>query len=159
MSAEGLALRPASSDDADLLLRWRNDAETRAQSLDSNVVPREAHIRWLAQRLSDGEACRIWIAELEGQPVGQARVDRRSSAGGEISVSVDAAARGRGLGTMLIRLATERARAEMGLRRLEAVVKPQNAASLAAFRRAAYARGRTERRHDADVVVLEWRDD
>jgi hypothetical protein len=34
-------------EDADLLLRWRNDPTTRANSFDSSPIDREDHIRWV----------------------------------------------------------------------------------------------------------------
>lgn len=145
-----IELRPATAADADLLLRWRNDPETRAQSFETaEVAPRE-HVLWLDEKLSRPDRCRIWVAEADGRPVGQARIDRYG-AKGVISVALAAADRGRGLGAALIEAATARAVVELELERVDALVKPDNAASLAAFRRAGYAE--VQRRPDAVVLT------
>src|SRR5581483_6913066 len=120
-----LKLRPARQDDAELLLRWRNDPTARSQFFDPGEVDPGMHARWLAHKLS-GYDSRIYVAELDGQPVGQARVDRREGATGEISVSVDASARRRGIGRTLISGATARASAELGLATVVATVKNDN---------------------------------
>jgi RimJ/RimL family protein N-acetyltransferase len=107
-------------------------------------------VSWLRAKLADRADCRIWIAEVDGVAVGQARVDRKAEHVGEISVALAPEARGRGLAAPLIRSATEQAHGELGLERIEARIKPENARSLAAFRRAGYERVRS----DDDAVVL-----
>lgn len=155
--ADELRLRPADSSDAELLLSWRNDPSTRAQSLTTNEVDPEEHARWLNRKLAATEGSRIYIAELADGPVGQARVDRRAPGIGEVSVSVDVAARNRGIGQQLIESASIRAAAELGLAKVFALVKERNVASLGAFGAAGYGAERRELRNGEPVVVLAWR--
>lgn len=158
-TAEGvghrLELRAAHLADADLLLRWRNDPETRTQSFSQAVVRQDEHMRWLRRKLAAPDETRIYIAKRATALVGQARVDRLDAGIGEISVSVDSAHRGQGLGSELIALATARAADELHLQTIRAVVKPANQASLRAFERAGYGEARTTRREN-EPVVLNW---
>ena len=131
-------------DDAALLLAWRNDAETRANSFQTAPVSSETHIEWLHTHLADRSRCRIWIAELDGDAIGQVRVDRLGDDVGEISVSIAAASRGMGIGTRVIDAGTSRAIDELGLVRVEARIKPENRPSVAAFERAGFVNDQGE---------------
>lgn len=146
-----LRLRPAALGDVDLLLRWRNEASTRAQFFHPDEVDRETHEAWLARTLAS-PATRLFVLEADGVPVGQARVDAESGLG-EISVSLDPTARGRGLGRALIREATLRAAAELALGAVHARIKADNEASRRAFASAGYSE---EVGRDHDIVLLRW---
>jgi RimJ/RimL family protein N-acetyltransferase len=148
-----LVIRAAVLDDADLLRAWRNEPETLRNSFDSRPIRRGHHLLWLERKLEQPENSRVWIAELDGRPVGQARVDRVDPAIGQISVSVAEGARGDGIGARLIEAATERAFAALGLTEIEARVKVSNGASVRAFRRAGFAERPEDRRGD-EVLVL-----
>lgn len=157
MTTLALTLRSAQAEDAELLLRWRNDPSVRSQSFDSLEIEAETHARWFAGKLAAVDT-RIYVGELDGRPVGQARIDRRDDATGEISVSVDPDDRGRGVGPALIASATRRGADELGLSLVLATIKEGNEASQRAFRRAGYTDERLEHNgEDGDVVVLVWR--
>ena len=131
MAAEKLRLRRAAAVDARALWKWRNDTATRRASLTTMPVPWPAHQAWLERKLADPK-CALWIVEVSGKAVGQVRFD-----GNEVSVGLSASARGRGLGTLALRSAAAKASAR-GLRRLTAIVKPDNVGSVLAFVRAGY---------------------
>lgn len=150
-------LRPANEDDEALLLEWRNDPETRRQSLQQAPVTTAEHARWLRERLARRSECRIYVAEVDGAPVGQARVDRVGDDRGEISVALSAASRGRGLGRALIAKASQAAVADLGVRTVTAIVKSQNAASLRAFEAAGYRDPVTTEREGEPVLLLAWK--
>lgn len=133
-----LELRPARLDDAPFLLELRNDEEVRHQSRRRDPVRADEHGAWLASRLEAGERCRLYVACVNGEPIGQARLDLDETGAAEISVALAAAARGRGLGAALISLASERGSRELGARRVAAVVREGNDASYRAFLRAGY---------------------
>ena len=90
-------------DDAAILLRWRNDPETRAQSLDSNEIGRVDHLAWLRRILAD-DSCDLYIAELAGAPVGTVRADRCERVT-ELSWTVAPESRGKGIGEAMVALA------------------------------------------------------
>lgn len=50
---ETIRLRPATINDADILLEWRNDPETRIASHNTAEVQRNDHISWLSRTLSN----------------------------------------------------------------------------------------------------------
>lgn len=133
-----IGLRPANAADEQSLLEWRNDAETRRWSLQAVEIDAAAHSRWLRAKLDAPETTRIYIAEVDGLPVGQARLDRREAETGEISVGLDGSARGKGLGVELIRAASLQGIADLRLTEVVAIIKVGNDPSARAFARAGY---------------------
>ena len=104
-----LTLRPATMDDATILLHWRNDPETRAMSSDTSEIATEDHMAWLAKR---GKGRRdlgaIFIAKLDGTPIGTGRIDRKWDAlalkmdSCLLGYSLDPGWRGQGYGKQLV---------------------------------------------------------
>jgi spore coat polysaccharide biosynthesis protein SpsF len=127
----GLALRPAEGADAGRLLAWRNETEAVRQSASGRAVDSVEHARWFAGAIDD-PAHRIWIGELDGRPIGMVRVDVQSAVG-TVSILVDAQARGRGVGTALLRALNETLCGDCQIKTLVAHVRPANSASLKAF--------------------------
>jgi predicted dehydrogenase/RimJ/RimL family protein N-acetyltransferase len=136
--AVGLALRAATADDSDRVLAWRNDPASVAASLTGAADP-AGHAAWFAGVLTD-PARTLWIAEEHGAPVASVRVDRDEGAAGtaEISIALAPEARGRRLATPILDLAAA-ASSALGIDRLRATIRPENAPSLRAFRAAGYA--------------------
>lgn len=140
LNKDGIHLRPAQESDLRLLFEWANDPDVRAAALSTGAISWEHHVQWFAAKMKD-PGCLILIAEDEtGQPVGQFRVDWRSSQDGEIDVSVSRACRGDKYGSKIIRLGADAALATNGSgdARLHAFVKPENVASLRAFEGAGF---------------------
>jgi spore coat polysaccharide biosynthesis predicted glycosyltransferase SpsG/GNAT superfamily N-acetyltransferase len=129
--------RPATTDDAGRLLAWRNDPDTRAVSREQHEVKPEEHAAWLARTLTDARRT-LLIAEADDGPCATVRFDR-SGAEAEISITVAPEQRGRGLGSQVIKEATElylHAHPEVG--RAVAEVRNDNAPSTVAFARAGF---------------------
>ena len=123
--ATPMRFRAATIDDAEMLFLWRNDAETRMQSINAEAVDWDDHLRWLSARLAD-RACDLLVAECGG-PIGTVRIDRHQE--GPVTVStlswtVAPHARGQGHGKAIVR----RARPEGQVR---ALIKRENRASQA----------------------------
>lgn len=127
----GMQLRPATGDDARLLFEWANDPQTRAASFNSDPIAWDTHVDWLQRRLNDRDT-RIWIGEVDGDPVGQVRF-QRDGGEWEISVVVAPDARGNGHAASLIAAGTR----ELG-EPIVARIKPANEASIRAFEKAGY---------------------
>ena len=138
--APDLVLRPASEADGPRLLEWRNDPEARAASRNTARVGVAEHTAWLAGVLADPDR-QLLICELNGEAVGQVRLDRREGRRYEISIALAAATRGGGLGTRFISLALERLRERLPEAEVEAHVREANGPSLTAFRRAGFRPG------------------
>lgn len=143
-----LRLRPATRADAGLLLRWRNDPETRRFAFDHDVIDATGHQAWLAASLADVSR-QIWIAEDAGGAVGQIRLDRLDNHTALVDIATGPGHRGKGYaGAMLDRV--ERL-APWGTRTLRAEVDARNAASLRLFEKAGF----NEIKRTEDRVVLE----
>jgi predicted dehydrogenase len=71
--AAPVTLRTAHVQDAELLLAWRNDPETRRWSRDSREIEPEEHARWLRGVLTDAST-RLWVAQCEGKPIASVRI-------------------------------------------------------------------------------------
>jgi RimJ/RimL family protein N-acetyltransferase len=151
-----LVLRPAHAADAELVLELRNDAEARRQSFSAQPIAAAEHDDWFRDRLARPEESRIYIAETDGLPVGQARVDRLDDGAGEISVALAGGARGRGLGRELIALASARGAQELGLHELRAFIKSGNVASQRAFEAVGYTLAREVDKDGATALVYVW---
>jgi RimJ/RimL family protein N-acetyltransferase len=143
-------LRAARAEDEGRLLLWRNDAAARAASFASHTIEPDEHHRWFVRKMNDA-SCVLLIVELDGQPVGQVRLDRVDADIAHVSIGLAQEARGRGVGRAALRLATAVAADRLAVTTVEAHVKPDNAASLLAFKAAEFELVRS----DAESVVLQ----
>jgi len=134
--AAAVALRAATMDDAAKLLEWRMDSVTREMSADRGDINPDEHAQWLARSL-DSKARRLFVVVSGGTTLGTVRLDERSHGEWEISLTVAAEHRGKGLAADFLRAAEQNAR-EMGVVRLVARIRTENERSLRAFRRAGY---------------------
>lgn len=101
-----LTLRPATIEDAELLLSWRNDPETRARSHNSNQVEMASHVAWLADTLGNPTR-QLFVAEKDGVPVGTSRADFDGSCH-ELSWTVAPEFRCSGIGKAMVAMLAER---------------------------------------------------
>jgi RimJ/RimL family protein N-acetyltransferase len=99
--SDPLSLRPVEMADADLLLLWRNDPETRQASHNSDEVMLESHLTWLNTSLSNPEQRLLWIAEVDGKAVGTCRADRAENVW-ELSWTIAPDARGKGVAHQML---------------------------------------------------------
>jgi RimJ/RimL family protein N-acetyltransferase len=130
-------LRPATWDDAGLLLRWAADPAVAASRLRPATLSEAGHYAWFAARCAD-PACRLWIGRDAAGSVGTVRLDRQGDEA-VVSISVAPERRGQGWGLRLLTALADEARA-WDLRRLVATVRDDNPASLRLFRNAGYQR-------------------
>ena len=135
----GLRVELASAEHARLVWEWANDAVVRANSFTTAPIPWDEHARWWLGKLA-AEDSRIWLLYEGERPVGQIRYARDGTGTAEVSFSVAADARGRGLGTALLRLTAPLARRELGVTDLIGLVKVENEPSQRAFDQAGYTR-------------------
>jgi UDP-2,4-diacetamido-2,4,6-trideoxy-beta-L-altropyranose hydrolase len=137
MASYPLQLRPVTAADAAMLHEWANDPLTRRMSFSAETIPWESHVEWLKRRLGDPD-CRFWVVQdAGGQPLGQARLDRTGSRA-TLSFGLAPAARGQGFAARLVRLAAVDSLLAGWCLYVDAWVRPENAPSLAAFRRAGF---------------------
>jgi len=134
LTQDRIVLRPGGPEDLMPLWRLANQPSVRHNSLHPARIPWEEHKAWFASRWQSPDT-RIWVMEVEGLLLGQVRYQRTEPQMAEISYSVTPPFRRRGLGTRLIADTWRQAAAEMGLRRLRAVVRAENEASARTFRK------------------------
>ncbi|QBK30794.1 UDP-2,4-diacetamido-2,4,6-trideoxy-beta-L-altropyranose hydrolase [Roseitalea porphyridii] len=136
-SGQAIALRPALADDAETLFRFQSAPGARAHSRNPEPPSWEGHCAWFARRLS--QSCSPFYMVMAGDVVvGMVRLDRRSADEEEyeVSILIDPAWHGQGLGLASLRLLRLR---HPGLQ-IVANVSPKNRASQAVFRRAGYVK-------------------
>jgi RimJ/RimL family protein N-acetyltransferase len=95
-----LQLRPATMDDSELLLVWRNDPAVRQASHDQSEIGLHAHQIWLRESLENPDR-KIFIAEMGDVPVGTVRSDFHDGTY-ELSWTVAPEAREQGIGKLMV---------------------------------------------------------
>lgn len=116
--------------DADMLLEWRNDVDTRRNSLNMDIVAGEAHHSWLNHVLLSNDL--FFILQVDDEPVGYVRVSINGNVG-KISYSIAPEKRGLGYGKQIINM-LERYVYDSGIKiSLLAEVKKENIASRKIF--------------------------
>lgn len=130
--AATLNVRAASEADAELAWLWRNDPGVRAVSKGSAPIAWNDHSRWFAARLADWQT-RLYVLEAAERAAALVRFD---GAGDEalVSIMVDPAARGGGIGRNALGLACAVYQDEHPGHDLIAEIGAANAASAAIFR-------------------------
>jgi RimJ/RimL family protein N-acetyltransferase len=117
-------------------MEWRNDADAVRFSVSGRAVTAEEHEAWFAS-IGEKAGTLLWIAEEEGSPVGQVRVDVDDGVG-IVSIAVGAEHRGRRVGSEILRAMLAEMNAGATVRLLKALTHPDNAASLRMFERAGF---------------------
>lgn len=95
-----LKFRLVTIADANILLKWRNDPETRKSSHNSQKISKDEHIKWLKTSLKNSNR-KIFIVEYKKHPVGTIRSDKKKDIT-ELSWTVAPEARGRGIGKEMV---------------------------------------------------------
>lgn len=139
LGADTLALRPARAEDAECSFAWRNDESTRRHSCDTREIDPVDHRRWWSGALAD-PARRLFVAHIGGRNVGVLRLDIEGTQA-EVSIYLDPALTGLGLGPRLLRAGQRWTRENTALERLVATILPANRASMRAFEGAGFVRG------------------
>lgn len=143
LCADSLALRRARAEDARRLHAWRNDERTRRHFRDPSAISLENHLAWWQQALGD-PARLLLVAHCGARDVGSVRLDLdRNDA--EISLYLDPALTGLGLGTAMLTAAQRWVAEQRPGLRLVAEVRTGNDASQGAFRAAGFSRAAPER--------------
>ena len=100
-----ITLRPASMEDAETLLEWRNDPDTRKASHSTEEIDKAEHFSWFSRTLSNTSR-KLYIAEKNGDAIGTVRADE-SNGVWELSWTIAPNLRGRGLAKTMVSLLAE----------------------------------------------------
>ncbi len=133
-----MELRKVTTDDAGIILDWRNDEITRKNSFSSEIIALEDHVKWLERKLTDPD-CHMYILEDEGRAVGNIRFDVLDNGNvAEISYMVSPNERGHGYGKKILLMADDIVK-PLGVKVLTGLVKEDNIASRKCFEAAGYS--------------------
>lgn len=123
----------ARVDDEALILQWANDCLVRQNAFVPNLIEQTTHREWFRKRLHDVEFCKIYVVKTEDNlPIGQVRFDLINNSWA-IDYSLDALARGHGLGKALLHTAMQAFRTCKPGAMLFGRVKTTNLASCRVF--------------------------
>lgn len=120
-------LREATIDDASLLFSWVNDKYVRLNSINQETIKWENHLKWLSNKLKSKET-HIYILADVSTNYGQIRIDRVDDCW-VIDYSIDVNNRGRGLGSLIVKLLIEK----FIKYKFKAIVKKSNLSSIRVF--------------------------
>ena len=143
--------RPATSADSLLLLRWRNDPETRAVSRNTAAVTWAEHSAWFEGILRAHDR-QLYVVQRGSIPVGTVRFDEDGPSEWEVSITLAPEARGHRLGRPVLAAAEAAFRELHPTVSLSAAILPNNAASQKLFSGAGYVLDPS--RHDGAFDTL-----
>lgn len=145
LRADGVYLRVARENDCSLFWEWANDPVTRGSSLSTEQILLEDHVKWFDEKLHDPRHFMFVACRLDDRPVGQSRLHLRHSGEAEISIAMDPAERGKGLGAIVIDLSVRRIFHQTRVHTVHAYIKPSNRPSIKVFEKAMFEYMRTEK--------------
>jgi len=131
-----IELDPAGLDpdgsDSKAFWAWRNDPATRQMSRSTDPISWEAHRAWYA-RAADESTKAIAMASVNGIPACMVRFDALEAGAAEININMSPAMRGKKLGRGILAAACAYGFSTLGLSRIFAEIKPDNAPSIRIF--------------------------
>jgi len=138
MQAYGISLRLAQAKDCRLVWGWANDPVARTASFSPEPIPWEKHMGWFTARISDPHTVFYIAIDSKGSPLGQIRY-RVAGREAVLSLSVAPEHRAKGLGSIMIELASIKVFASQSVELIKAYVKPTNMVSVGVFLKAGFA--------------------
>ncbi|MBO5623973.1 MAG: GNAT family N-acetyltransferase [Butyrivibrio sp.] len=145
MVGEKVSLRLITSDDTDLIVKWRNNDRIRNNFVYREFFTREIHENWLKTKVDTGNVVQLIICEnsRENIPVGSVYFryedDNRKNAEYGIFIGEDDAV-GKGYGNETANLAVEYARNKLGLDKLMLRVFSYNKIAQKSYEQAGFSK-------------------
>jgi len=136
MNDDSLIIVKATTDHSMDIWSWRNDPVTRSMSRSPDLVAWEDHAKWFESSLANPNRF-IYVALMNGRPVGMVRFDTVSLTEGrfETSINVAPADRRSGIGRKLLTDSIRALTNEIScVKEILAEVKSTNSASNALFK-------------------------
>jgi len=132
-----IKLRKVSEKDCRLIWKWANDPEVRAESFTPKAIPYNDHVIWFERKNNDPDSY-LYIAEnTDRKSVGQVRFELEGN-DAIISISLDRKFRGKGYGSIIIALASQKIFEISEVNVIHAYIKKGNIASKSAFQKAGF---------------------
>ena len=137
-NAGKVSVRLGADDDAVVVWPWRNSDSTRRYSFDPSPVRLDQHVEWWNRTLADSQ-CSLLIGLLEGIAFGVLRFDFDTSETAVISIYLDPAKTGKGMGQALLREGLSWLKENhLKTKIVSAEILPENPASLRVFQSAGF---------------------
>lgn len=135
-----LAIRKATNDDALNVWQWRNDGFSADFYLNPNQPQLPEHIAWFEAALCSASR-EMLIIEANGVPAAHVRFDHNlpKTTTANVSICVNPAVRGQGLGARILTLCCERI-VNAGVDCIDAQIHEKNIASRKIFERAGFVK-------------------
>lgn len=144
--SDKIHLRLARADDARQYYELVNDLSVRENSFNKNIIEWDSHLRWFENKLLTEETI-LYVLENEAKDfLGQIRFDYESKTNNcwYIDYSVVPEARGKGYGTLIVKLGVEKVLDVKADATICADVKNENMASLKVFRKLRFVEAKQE---------------
>ncbi len=131
-------LRSVTEADSDQLFEWVNRPDSLSgKAVTSEPISRVTHDNWFAGRLTD-PGTMIYLIEVDGNPVGQIRLQQGNSGAFAVDIYIEPGHRGQGIAAWSICQAVSQLRKNYDNARLVALVHRENEASQALFQHAGF---------------------
>jgi len=102
-----MILRKAKFDDWKILLDWRNDPISRANSFDQNEITEETHKSWFSKSLKNPERSIYILEDKEKNALGTIRCDLNQDNTKTLSWNINPSNRGQGYGSLILKIFME----------------------------------------------------
>ncbi len=135
--ATDVILSPATKEDSRRVWELANDSTVRQASFLSDPIPWEKHMAWYVSKLSEPDARILIASDDTSRFLGVIRFEPEATAT-RISVAVDPAARGRGIGAAMIIRSCQWMFDNSCATQILAYIRPENKASCSAFLNAGF---------------------
>ncbi|MCM8532288.1 MAG: GNAT family N-acetyltransferase [Lentisphaeraceae bacterium] len=132
-----ISLRDANLDDCQFVFELSNDPVVRSVSFSSKEILWSDHQLWYKDVLKSDDVY-LWIIEQRSGKIGQLRFEKISCESARISISIIAGMRGQGLASSIIHAGAEKMFKETKFKKIEALIKKTNTASIKSFEKAGF---------------------
>ncbi len=151
----GMVLRGTEKEDCGLYYEWVNDPVVRATALvQKKDISWDEHQAWFRRRLESTDA-RLYVAEVDGESVGQIRFERSDDDSWEVSISVAPGHRGKRYAGRLLVTGLDSLGYDLGGSvTVVARVRTENASSMKLFARAGFDRVGSEQEEIARFEII-----
>jgi len=152
-----ISIRKLTENDCYDLWVWRNQPQVRKWCLNSEAIDYAEHKRWFKAKFNNQDV-KMYVAEIEdAQKIGQVRFDKDTDQGWYINVNLNPQFLGRGLGSKIIRIASDCFfNEENHASEIIAQIKEKNQASLKAFGKAGFVYFGQLRNDKGNIKILTY---
>lgn len=149
-----ISFRKANKGDLEFIFNLRNEEAVRLASFNSDPIDFEVHSKWFPKILASDSSV-IFIAELDGKPIGQVRFDFMGDDVAEVNIAVTQNYCGKGHGSKILKESAKKFFNDSPvIKKLYALIKPDNKSSIHAFEKAGYEFHRNTQQKGCNCVEM-----